>query len=394
MIFVTLHTSMNIKQQFPDESALRDYVSAHAAALFQTFKESFGAAEAEYLDSLARVRQARVSTVLGLVFLVVTYFIFRFTLDTNTGFTVGRLALIAGCIILGIYFLRYGSRVSKGAYAFIHNFNQAVNTHIFPVVFSIFSIEATRLRPTLAKKVTTSSTPTLPSEVEISSDVLALFKHSRNGLAALTEGYQKIISLLDQSGLITEPKNSILVDDIVAATVRGQSLLVSELNVSHVTGSGKNRRVKNIFKGYFVSYEIPAKLTGSTFISTEGDTDGFGNQSFLDTFRDSAVRPTSLEWNEFEDLLHVVTSDPVEARYILTPDFMVDVFDWWQHKKTNIRISFKENRMSVLYPDANIKMFNTLKTLTEDEFTQYVLSIAIPLLYVVHLIEDVNRRFR
>ena len=228
----------------------------------------------------------------------------------------------------------------------------------------------------------------------VTPELLALFSKTRNGFAALTEEYQHITALLDQSGLITEPKNTVLVDDIVAATVRGQSLLVSELNVSHVTGSGKNRRVKNIFKGYFVSYEIPATLTGSTFVSTEGDTAGFGNQSFLDTFRDSAVRPTSLEWNEFEDLLHVVTSDPVEARYILTPDFMVDVFDWWQHKKTNIRISFKGNRMSVLYPDANIKMFTTLKSLTEDEFKHYVLSIALPLLHVVHLIEDVNERFR
>jgi len=90
----------------------------------------------------------------------------------------------------------------------------------------------------------------------------------------------------------------------------------------------------------------------------------------------------------------VVTSDPTEARYILTPDFMSDLYDWWQSKKTNIRIVFKDNRMYVLYPDRDVKFGYTLVTLTAEEFKKYLLSIARPLLHVLHLVEDVEKRFR
>ncbi len=171
-------------------------------------------------------------------------------------------------------------------------------------------------------------------------------------------------------------------------------MFLAELNLKHVTGSGKDRRVKKIFHGYFVSFPIGKVLQGKTFVSTEGDTRGFGHTSFWSGFTAGEVKKTSLEWNEFEDLLHVATSNPTEARYILTPNFMIDLHDWWKEKKQNIRFSFLENRVYILFPDTKIQLGKTLETLGEHEVGEYLQSIAVPLLHVLHVIEDVEHHLR
>ena len=97
-----------------------------------------------------------------------------------------------------------------------------------------------------------------------------------------------------------------------------------------------------------------------------------------------------MEWNEFEALLHVAATNPTEARYILTTDFMVELHDWWQEHKGNIRLSFIASRMYILFPDKGIKLKDTVPSLDESALRAYILSIAKPLLHVLHLVEKVK----
>lgn len=85
-----------------------------------------------------------------------------------------------------------------------------------------------------------------------------------------------------------------------------------------------------------------------------------------------------------------MTTDKVEARYILTPNFMSDLYDWWKAKKGNIRISFIGNKMYLLFPDNQIRFNDTVANIDETEVKQYMLTIARPLLHILHLIEDVR----
>ena len=85
-----------------------------------------------------------------------------------------------------------------------------------------------------------------------------------------------------------------------------------------------------------------------------------------------------------------MTTDKVEARYILTPNFMSDLYDWWKGQKGNIRISFIKDRMYLLFPDSQVRLNDTVSNIDETEVKQYMLTIARPLLHILHLIEDVR----
>ena len=185
-----------------------------------------------------------------------------------------------------------------------------------------------------------------------------------------------------------------MVEDMFSVLVGDKSLFVSELEAKHITGSGKSRKVKHIFSGYFVSFDLDIQLEGKTFVSTEGDKKGFGHQSFWKSLTSQAgVQVTELEWNEFESLLHVATTNPSEARYVLPPDFMHDLYEWWKEKKGNVRISFIQNRLYILFPDKRIRFGQTVSRISEKEVASYLESVSLPLLHVLHLIEDVQEQF-
>lgn len=202
-----------------------------------------------------------------------------------------------------------------------------------------------------------------------------------------------VLSILNDSELVTEERNTVAVDDAFELTIDGQSMSVAELDLKNVTGSGKNRHVKHIFHGYLVALELDRRLEGKTFISTEGDTSGFAHRNFWSAITGHEVVETNLEWNEFERLLHVATSNEIETRYVLSTDFMEDLHTWWVKHKENIRISFIGDHMYLLFPDKNVRINDTVSRIDTKELQEYVLTIATPLMHVLHLAEDVKHRF-
>lgn len=204
---------------------------------------------------------------------------------------------------------------------------------------------------------------------------------------------QAVHKKLEHSELVTEAHNTFDFDDSITTAVHSRPAFFVEGDIKHVTGSGKNRQVKHIFKGVFAVLELPKTLTGKTFISTEGDKRGFGHVSFWNNLKDTGAQETELEWNDFENKLHVAATDPTEARYILTPDYMQDLFAWWQEKHGNIRISFVGNTMNVLFPDANVRLNHALFRIDTLSLQDYAATIAVPIAHVLHLAEDIEGRF-
>lgn len=174
-------------------------------------------------------------------------------------------------------------------------------------------------------------------------------------------------------------------------------MYVTEIDVKHIERSGRRVFVKNIFSGLFVTLELPRTLEGKTVISTELCLlyqDIFGETFDLD------VSVTELEWNDFEKLLQVKTTDPTEARYILTPDFMEDLFNWWRDKKQQgdkklqVHMSFVGSHMYLLFPDKRTRVGNAALRIKTDELKKHVESIALPLMHILKLIDDVEHRFK
>jgi len=362
---------MDIKQRFPSEEVLSSYIAEYAAEYTQSIKDSVGHLEADYIEKSTFRFMSMVMIAVGLVMLFVTIAI------GSAGFWVTSILLVTGlCLIIAGFYKMSGTKQA------IDSFNSAFNGAMYPIVFQVFSLSAVLvsrtgkleifkkdLNPSWWKKISTALNP------------------------PVVPGYGNIISFLNSSELITEPRNKVSVDDIFKIDIAGRSMFVSELDVKHVTGSGKNRHTKNIFTGYFVSFELPRLLEGKTFVAAEDDSEGFGYQSFINSLLNRGVEETKLEWNDFEDLLRVVSDNPVEARYILTPDFMNDLYDWWLSKKKNIRLSFVGDRMCMLFPDKRLPFDSTIAYISPDEIKDYLESVCLPLLHVLHLVEDVESRF-
>lgn len=202
---------------------------------------------------------------------------------------------------------------------------------------------------------------------------------------------EETLAELQTSELMTVPDIDIIADDMY--TVHQPEVLIRELMVTQRerSDSTHSNSTKTIFKGVFIKATLARPLTNVTFISTEGDRTGFGHQTFWDNILGTGtVKETTLEANDFEADLHVATSDPVEARYILTPDFMIRLHEWWQEHQSNIRIVFRGQHMYMLLPETSIRIDSSTTSTREDAIARYALTILLPMWRTLRLVESVK----
>jgi len=377
---------MNIRQRFPDEETLRQYLQEKNQFFVDSIRQQVGHLEAQYYDNL-RKSQAFVNRrrVKGLVLLLgsVLCLSFVYLIANTNNYFLGIVGVMA--ILAGITFVRVGWQMVRSRLVDIDMFkNSDINDIAYPLVLDIFGLTGQRAAHSMKSIEWLDEAIKNPDRGRL----LGVWHRAKTDNASPQQ--DAVLRLLDHSELITTQKDVVLVDDMVSITYNDRPLFLAEITAKSILGKDNDKRVSNIFHGYFVSFDLPRALTGKTFVSTEGDKKGFGHQSFFKSMKGKGVQKTELEWNDFEDKLHVVTDNPSEARYVLTPDFMSDLYDWWQGKKENIRLSFIANRMYVLFPDKGVRMGKTIKKIDSGEMQMYLESIAVPLLHVLHLIEDLE----
>lgn len=150
--------------------------------------------------------------------------------------------------------------------------------------------------------------------------------------------------------------------------------------------------LKPIMNGYFSVIPLTKKLKSRTFLST--NKTAYGND-----FKNENNNPKEiqLEWNDFNNLIKVSTTNGIEARYILTPDFMKNIYEWWEYRHESIRISFIDDKMYViwekqgihlspLYLD-NVRIFLEIQLLSEKILSLAHLIEALP----IHLVTIQSR---
>lgn len=378
---------MSIKETIKDEAALETVVDYKIAAITTATKREVGKLEDDYakfrryqrigflLIAAAFLLPNSAVFVLEVLFVNLTNF-----WSTVISFIVFIVSLML-CSYFGFRFVMSGSEV-------VRQFHAKVDTILFGAIFSIFGVKGELIEHT----VVVDKKPIDGTGGKIAELIDILRAHFRS-LRESPESEQ-VLASLTSSELITEPFNTTHIDNVFAVDVAEKRLMVSELHLEHITGSGRSRSVKQVFKGYFVALPLKKALTGKTFISTEGDTHGFAHRTYWATLLDTntKVKETKFEWNDFEELLYVATDNNREAREILTPMFMTDLYDWWKKQgELNIRISFVGNLMYVIFPDSQIRFEHTVSRVEPAELKEYMLTIARPLLHVLHLVEDVKR---
>lgn len=197
--------------------------------------------------------------------------------------------------------------------------------------------------------------------------------------------------LLQDSELMTTAGIDLISDDVF--TVFGDhELSLRELVVTKSQkGDKEDSDITQLFKGVFVVATVPKVHKAKTFISTEGDQVGFAHRTFwAGLFEHTAVKETKLEWNDFEAVLHVASTDPVASREILTADLMQDVYDWWQEHKLNMRIAFIGNKLYMLLPEESIKIGTSTRSTEVADISRYAFTVIRPMWRSLVLLEDVT----
>lgn len=214
-------------------------------------------------------------------------------------------------------------------------------------------------------------------------DRQALYTHDRMNVDSVKE-------ILNKSELLTERIDKVAIDDTFTF-FEPYKTVVREMAVARNEQRGKNSVLVTIFSGVFVEVDLPKKLEGVTFISTEGNKSGFGHIGFFTSILGLGnIKETKLEWNQFEKDLHVATNDEVEARFILTPNFMEDLHAWWSEEKENIRIVFREGKMLMLLPDRGVQIGRSTSSDNTDDLKDYALTMIKPLWRTLKLVEDIK----
>ncbi|MGZ3695370.1 MAG: DUF3137 domain-containing protein [Bdellovibrionota bacterium] len=119
----------------------------------------------------------------------------------------------------------------------------------------------------------------------------------------------------------------------------------SELHCKYESGSGKNRTVKTIFRGFFFVGDFQRNFFFRTTIQPDNAENLLGYIGRGLQRLESGDRLVDLEDSEFEKLFVVTSDDQVEARYILTPALMEKIVDFRKRLGQRIHICFVNGKM-------------------------------------------------
>ncbi|HEY0964711.1 MAG TPA: DUF3137 domain-containing protein [Candidatus Paceibacterota bacterium] len=348
---------MKLKDRIANETALEEAVSLQLHGIVAEVRRGVGGLEADFLKYRRRQR-------LGFYGLVGAFVLFYLSAELGILRQLDNATLILG-IVFFFLFLILAVRFMVTGLGVVQQFHAGVDRILYEKTFSLLGLEGKWFPQPIPKNI---------------------WEQLRS-YGSHTE-MQRTLELLRVSEAITHPYNRTKIDDAFELNVGGRTLYGCELDLKYETGSGKNRRTIPVFSGLFISYPLQRPLEGRTFVTNNNDASGFGHSAFLGD-KDERLRETELEWNEFEELLRVTTNNEVEARYILTTDFMHDLYDWW-NGGPSARLSFIGSTMTLILSAKKIRFGDTIEKISDEEIKEYILTIAKPLLHVVHLVQDVR----
>jgi ABC-type multidrug transport system fused ATPase/permease subunit len=162
--------------------------------------------------------------------------------------------------------------------------------------------------------------------------------------------------------------------------------------VSH-TKNGTKTTWHTIFKGIFMCADCNKKFSGKTLVlpdTAEKYLGGFGK--WLQKKAGNTVgEMVYMENVHFEKEFVVYSTDPVEARYLITPKIQEQIFNMKKLLKKDLRLSFVNNNVFVAVNRENIFQLNTSLSFTSNDTLKYYMKDIVELLTLIHLL-DLNIR--
>lgn len=193
---------------------------------------------------------------------------------------------------------------------------------------------------------------------------------------------QKIAkSVLEESKLFPKYIDNVFGEDFMRFKIGKVRMMFCETAVYR-------DRDRKVFRGVFLSSSFNKFFKSQTFVITRRKL------KFVDSMRihlGSQLHEVSLENVKFRRKFRVLSTDQIEARYILTPSLMNHLLDYSHKMKKRIILSFVKNRLYGVIPSLDdlfeISVFEpiNLEMLTE--------SIE-PILLYTDIVEDLELNLR
>ncbi len=131
-------------------------------------------------------------------------------------------------------------------------------------------------------------------------------------------------------------------EDALSGDHQGVQLSFIEVHLEQQRRSKNTTQYITVFRGPLWTLEFPKPFKGITIVRT--DRSAIGNFFSRATSKGERVR---LEDPVFESHFEVYSDDQVEARYLLTPDFMTRMLTLRQIMGPAIQAAFHENQMLI-----------------------------------------------
>ena len=151
------------------------------------------------------------------------------------------------------------------------------------------------------------------------------------------------------SGLFPENWKRYRGEDLVTGQLGDTWFQFSELRVDR--GKRRNDETKT-FSGLFFVADFHKSFSGRTVLLPDVAERTFGvfGRAFQQLQRVAGGRLVTLESPEFEKLFKVYSTDPTEARYILTPSLMESIVRLRRNTGSALRIGFAGERLHLAMP--------------------------------------------
>jgi hypothetical protein len=159
------------------------------------------------------------------------------------------------------------------------------------------------------------------------------------------------------------------------------------------TKNGTKTTWHTIFKGIFVCADSNKKFSGKTLIlpdTAEKYLGGFGKWLQKKT-GGGAGEMVYMENVKFEKEFVVYSTDPVEARYLITPKIQEQIYSLKKLLKRDLRLSFVNNNVYIAISRDNIFQLDTPLSFTDNKTLKYYMRDIVELLTLIHLL-DLNIR--
>jgi hypothetical protein len=171
----------------------------------------------------------------------------------------------------------------------------------------------------------------------------------------------------EESGLFTGRIDRYESDDRFRGRILETTFEAAEVRASYSTGRGDTQRTFEVLRGLFLRLDFNKHLSAATIVQPEDSPSWrMGDRSGLERIQ--------LEDPEFERRFAVFASDPVEARYVLTPLLMERILNLNSRVKRPLYLSFLGNHVHLVVhhgcPLFEPSLFKTVSFETVEEIAE------------------------